>query len=66
MQSTAAQAPQEAAAAEAEVFRGFSPTGSPSLVRAALFQFEGPAIAQLWVLGDPLGFEVILKANQAV
>lgn len=49
-----------------EVFRGFPPTGKPvHWLGAALFQFEGPAIARLWVLGDLAGLEAILKANQA-
>lgn len=47
------------------VFRGFPPTGKPvQWSGAALFRFEGPAIAQLWVLGDVLGLEAVLKANQ--
>jgi len=38
------------------VFRGFPPTGKPvHWLGVALFRFEGPAIAQLWVLGDLLG-----------
>ncbi len=49
-----------------EVFRGFLPTGKPvHWLGAALFQFDGPAIAQLWVLGDLLGLEAVLQANQA-
>ena len=48
------------------VFRGFPPTGKPvHWLGAALFRFEGPAIGQLWVLGDLLGLEAMLKANQA-
>lgn len=48
------------------VFRGFPPTGKPvHWLGAALFRFEGSAIAQLWVLGDLLGVEALLKANQA-
>lgn len=47
-------------------FRGFPPTGKPvHWLGAALFRFEGTAIAQLWVLGDLLGLEALLKANQA-
>jgi len=49
-----------------EVFRGFPPTGKPvHWLGAALFQFEGPAIAKLWVLGDLLGLEAVLHSNQA-
>ena len=49
-----------------EMFRGFPPTGKPvHWLGAALFQFEGHAIAQLWVLGDLLGLEAVLHANQA-
>lgn len=49
-----------------EVFRGFPPTGKPvHWFGAALFQFEGPAIAKLWVLGDLHGLEAVLQANQA-
>lgn len=48
------------------VFRGFPPTGQPvHWLGAALFQLEGSAIAKLWVLGDLLGLEALLKANQA-
>lgn len=48
-----------------ERFRGFPPTGKPvHWLGAALFQFDGLAIAQLWVLGDLLGLEAVLKANQ--
>ncbi len=47
-------------------FRGFPPTGTPvHWLGAALFRFEGTAIAQLWVLGDLLALETMLKANQA-
>lgn len=49
-----------------DVFRGFPPTGKPvHWLGAALFRFEGPVIAQLWVLGDLLGLEAVLRANQA-
>lgn len=48
------------------VFRGFPPTGQPvHWSGAALFRFDGPSIAQLWVLGDLLGLENMLKAHQA-
>ncbi len=48
------------------VFRGYPPTGRPiHWLGAALFQFEGPQIAQLWVLGDLAGLDTLLKANQA-
>jgi steroid delta-isomerase-like uncharacterized protein len=47
-------------------FRGFPPTGKPvQWLGAALFQFEGARIAQLWVLGDLANLDAILKANQA-
>ncbi|MFN8062026.1 MAG: ester cyclase [Vicinamibacterales bacterium] len=47
------------------VFRGFPPTGKPvHWLGAALFRFEGAAIAQLWVLGDLLGLEAVLESNQ--
>ena len=33
------------------MFRGYAATGKPVLwLGAALFRFEGPAIAELWVL----------------
>lgn len=49
-----------------EPFRGFPPTGKPvHWLGAALFRFEGPAIAQLWVLGDLQGLDAILAANHA-
>ena len=48
------------------VFMGFPPTGKPvHWLGAALFRFEGPSIAQVWVLGDLVGLEVVPKANQA-
>ena len=35
------------------IFRGYAATGKPvHWLGAALFRFEGPAIAELWVLGD--------------
>ena len=48
------------------VFRGFPPTGKPvHWSGAALFQFEGPTIARLWVLADVHGLEAMLNANHA-
>jgi len=47
-------------------FRGYQPTGKPvHWLGAALFRFERRAIAELWVLGDLMGLEAVLKANQA-
>ena len=47
-------------------FRGYPPTGKPvQWLGAALFSFERRAIARLWVLGDLMGLEAVLKANQA-
>lgn len=47
-------------------FRGYPPTGRPvHWLGAALFRFEGPRIAQLWVLGDLASLDALLKANQA-
>jgi steroid delta-isomerase-like uncharacterized protein len=46
-------------------FRGFEPTGK--ILRwlgAALFHFENRVIADLWVLGDLAGLDVVLKRNQ--
>jgi len=43
----------------------YEPTGKPVHWHgAALFRFEGQAISRLWVLGDLIGLEAILKANQ--
>lgn len=48
------------------VFRGHAPTAkSVHWLGAALFQFEGPRIAQLWVLGDLAGLDALLEANLA-
>ena len=48
------------------VFRGCAPTGkSVHWLGAALFQFEGLRIAQLWVLGDLASLDALLQANQA-
>ena len=42
-------------------FRGFPPTGRKvSWLGAALFRFEGGAIADLWVLGDLAGLDAHL------
>jgi predicted ester cyclase len=47
-------------------FRGFAPTGKPvQWSGAALFRFEGEAIAELWVLGDVAGLDALLAANQS-
>jgi predicted ester cyclase len=48
------------------VLRGFQPTGRPvHWSGAALFRFKGQTIAQLWVLGDLMGLEAVLRGNQA-
>lgn len=46
-------------------FRGYPATGKPiHWLGAALFRFEGQAIAELWVLGDLAGLDAVLKNNQ--
>jgi predicted ester cyclase len=46
-------------------FRGYQATGLPvQWLGAALFRFEGLAIAELWVLGDLAGLDEVLKNNQ--
>ena len=46
-------------------FRGYPPTGKPvHWVGAALFRFEGAAIAQLWVLGDLQGLDELLNRHR--
>jgi predicted ester cyclase len=46
-------------------FRGFEPTGRPvHWLGAALFHFQGDAIARLWVLGDLAGLDAVLESNQ--
>lgn len=48
------------------VLLGYRPTSkSVRWHGAALFRFEGPAISQLWVLGDLAGLEAVLKAGAA-
>jgi predicted ester cyclase len=47
-------------------FRGYEPTGK--LVRwlgAALFRFEDSMIAELWVLGDLVGLDSLLRTQAA-
>lgn len=47
-------------------FRGYAPTGKAvDWVGAALFLFEGEVIASLWVLGDLVGLDAVLRANEA-
>jgi steroid delta-isomerase-like uncharacterized protein len=47
-------------------FRGFHATGKPvHWLGAALFRFEGRAIAELWVLGDLAGLDAVLEANES-
>jgi predicted ester cyclase len=49
-----------------DMFRGYTPTGKPvQWLGAALFRFEGSAVAELWVLGDLVSLDAMLKANQA-
>jgi steroid delta-isomerase-like uncharacterized protein len=46
-------------------FRGYPPTGKPvHWVGAALFHFEGPRIARLWVLGDMANLDALLKSQR--
>ncbi len=46
-------------------FRGYPATGKTvQWLGAALFRFEGRAIAELWVLGDLAGLDTALKRNQ--
>lgn len=48
-------------------FRGYEPTGKPAhWLGAALFVFAGERIADLWVLGDLVGLEAVLRANSKV
>ena len=45
-------------------FRGYQPTGKPvRWLGAALFQFQGELISELWVLGDLVGLDAVLMAN---
>lgn len=45
-------------------FRGYPPTGrSIDWLGAALFRFEGERIADLWVLGDLMSLDAVLKAE---
>jgi steroid delta-isomerase-like uncharacterized protein len=45
-------------------FRGFPPTGKPvEWVGAALFRTEESRIADLWVLGDLISLDSMLKSN---
>ena len=44
--------------------RGYAPTGRPvQWLGAALFRFDGAAIAHLWVLGDLVSLDAMLKAH---
>ena len=46
-------------------FRGHPPTGKPvQWLGAALFRFDGGAIAELWVLGDLASLDALLVANR--
>jgi predicted ester cyclase len=46
-------------------FRGHAPTGKPvHWLGAALFRFEGDRIVDVWVLGDLVGLDAVLKRNQ--
>jgi len=45
-------------------FRGYKPTGkSVHWFGAALFIFDRKVIAELWVLGDLVGLDAVLKSN---
>jgi steroid delta-isomerase-like uncharacterized protein len=46
-------------------FRGFEPTGKiVHWLGAALFRFENGVIADVWVLGDLAGLDMVLQRNQ--
>ncbi len=48
-------------------FRGYPATGKPiHWLGAALFRFDGQAIAELWVLGDLESLDSVLKDNQPI
>ena len=48
-------------------FRGFQPTGKlATWLGAAFFRCEGGLIAELWVLGDLAGLDMLLRKNQKV
>jgi predicted ester cyclase len=48
-------------------FRGYEPTGkSIQWLGAALFRFEDDRIAELWVLGDLTGLDVLLDEAEKV
>jgi predicted ester cyclase len=45
-------------------FRGYQPSGRPvHWGGAALFRFEASRIRELWVLGDLVGLDAVLKSN---
>jgi predicted ester cyclase len=45
-------------------FRGYRPSGLPvHWEGAALFSFEDGRIRELWVLGDLIGLDAMLKSN---
>jgi predicted ester cyclase len=45
-------------------FRGYKPSGRPvDWLGAALFRFEDDRIRELWVLGDLVGLDALLKSN---
>jgi|SRR5579859_1713806 len=45
-------------------FRGYRPTGlAVHWSGAALFRFESTRIRELWVLGDLIGLDTLLKSN---
>jgi predicted ester cyclase len=45
-------------------FRGYDPTGkSVHWLGAALFILDGNRIAELWVLGDLVGLDTVLRSN---
>jgi steroid delta-isomerase-like uncharacterized protein len=49
------------------VFRGYRPSGLQVRWQgAALFRFEAGRIRELWVLGDLVGLDAVLKANSGL
>ena len=47
-------------------FRGYPPTGKPvQWTGAALFRFDGRAIADVWMLGNLAGLDAVLRQNHA-
>jgi hypothetical protein len=56
--------PQKCDFRVSNVFRGYRPPGRPICWEgAALFRFEAERIRELWVLGDLVGLDALLKSN---